>query len=339
MIIPVHTSIRNYDIFLESDGLKNANTHLDLTKKVLIVTDNGVPLSYVEELAMQCNNPTIITIQQGEYSKNLREWNNIINTLLKNDFTRDDTVVAIGGGVVGDLAGFAASAYMRGIRFYNIPTTLLSMVDSSIGGKTAVDIDNVKNVVGAFYPPFGVLIDPTLLTTLDIRQFSSGMAEVIKMASTFDPELFALIEDTTDIHSNIEEIIYKSLLIKKRVVEEDEHDNGIRRVLNFGHTIGHAIESASQGGYLHGECVALGMLPMSNGTARVRIRNLLEQYNLKTDISIDTNLLMNYLIHDKKAKGEMLNVITCPNIGEYEIKKIKIADFKTLLEESPWNMD
>ena len=228
---------------VERGVLQKAGELLDLDRKVLVVTDDGVPAIYAKTILSQCREGVLVTLPAGESTKNFDSFRMLLSKMLEASFTRKDCVVAVGGGVVGDLSGFAAACYMRGIDFYNIPTTLLSQVDSSIGGKTAIDLDGVKNIVGAFYQPKKVLIDPDTLKTLDKRQFSAGMAEVIKMALTSNANLCALIRDSKDPEEDLEEIIVSALQIKKDVVEQDPKENGLRKILNFGHTIGHAIES------------------------------------------------------------------------------------------------
>ena len=194
MIIHMNLGQDSYDIVVERGVLTKANQHLNLNRRVLIVTDEGVPSEYAKTLAAQCRDSVICTIDQGESSKSLSVFEKLLHVMLDRDFSRKDCVVAVGGGVVGDLSGFAASAYMRGIDFYNIPTTLLSQIDSSIGGKTAINFGGVKNIVGAFYQPKKVLIDPDLLKTLPSRQIANGLAEAIKMSLTSDKELFELFE-------------------------------------------------------------------------------------------------------------------------------------------------
>lgn len=215
MIVPVKTDTWNYDIVLEPGAIKNAGELLNLNRRVLVVTDSGVPAQYAETVAAQCGEAAIVTIPQGEQSKCFDELRHLLSEMLDKSFTRGDCVVAVGGGVVGDLSGFAASCYMRGVDFYNIPTTLLSQVDSSIGGKTAIDFGGVKNIVGAFYQPKKVIIDPEVLETLSRRQLMAGLAEAIKMAATNDAELFELIENSADLTADLPQIIYRALMIKK----------------------------------------------------------------------------------------------------------------------------
>ena len=250
MKLTVNLGENSYPIYIEGGILQNAAKYMNLARRVLIVTDTGVPAAYAETVAAQVKQPTVVTLPEGEASKNAENFLSLLETMLKNGFTRTDAVLAVGGGVVGDLAGFAAACFMRGVDFYNIPTTLLAQVDSSVGGKTAIDLGGYKNVVGAFHQPRCVLIDPDLLKTLDARQFACGMAEIIKMAATFDPALFAALERGT-ADGNLSQIITRAVAIKQSVVEADEREGGLRRVLNFGHTLGHGIESVSD--FLHGE--------------------------------------------------------------------------------------
>ena len=227
---------------------------------------------------------------------------------------------------MGDLAGFAAAVYMRGIDFYNIPTTLLSQVDSSIGGKVAVDMNGVKNVIGAFYQPRKVLIDPDTLRTLDRRQIAAGLAEAIKMAATSDSALFERIEQSENLEKDMDAIIEGSLRIKREVVQQDPTEKGLRRVLNFGHTVGHAIESAMDGQWLHGECVAAGMLPMSSPEARRRIAQVLEKYGLPTHTERTADELISYIKHDKKAADDGVKTVCVDEIGSFTFQQMSLAE-------------
>ena len=256
-----------------------------------------------------------------------------MNTLIENGFTRTDCLVSIGGGVVGDLGGFISSTYMRGIDFYNIPTTLLSQVDSSIGGKTAIDYNGIKNIIGSFYTPKCVLIDPNTLKTLDKRQLHAGLVEAIKMACTCSSSLFEIISKSKNLENDIDEIIFQSLQIKQKIVEEDLEEKGLRRVLNFGHTLGHIIESASNYNLLHGECVGIGMLSFSSDKARKQIKKLLKKYNLPTSYDLSLKDIEEYLIHDKKKTGDYIWIVSVENIGSYELKKIKIDELYNKLKE------
>ena len=230
-------------------------------------------------------------------------------------------VAAVGGGMVGDLAGFAAATYMRGVDFYNVPTTLLAQVDSSVGGKTAIDMDGVKNIVGAFHQPRAVLIDTDTLRSLPPRQMAAGLAESVKMAVTCDAALLALIENSADLTADLPEIIARSLAIKARVVEQDPTEQGLRRVLNFGHTIGHAIESCAGGELLHGECVALGMLPMCAPALRHRLAGILRKCSLPTTCGFTARQLLPYLRHDKKAASGEICIVLADEAGAFRMEK------------------
>ena len=334
MNIHLNLSENSYDITVERGILQKAGELLNLDRRVLVVTDSGVPEIYAKTVASQCKTAVICTVETGEGSKSLETFAKLLQTMLDNGFSRKDCVVAVGGGVVGDLSGFAASAYMRGIDFYNIPTTLLSQIDSSIGGKTAINFGGIKNVVGAFYQPKKVLIDPELLKTLPDRQISNGLAEAIKVALTSDSELFDIFENK-DIGENIDEIIIRSLNVKKSVVEQDEKEAGLRRILNFGHTIGHGIESSGNMTELyHGECVALGLIPMCGEEIRPRVVNVLKKCNLYKTIDFDRNKIAQAMFHDKKADGDSVTVTTVSEIGKFEIKTLKFSQIMEMAEAS-----
>ncbi len=333
MIIPVKTEGGSYNIYLERGALKKAGQYLSLDRKVLIVTDSGVPEEYSRAVAAQCREPFIVTNEAGEKTKNIDSFTRLLRCMVEYGFTRTDCVVAVGGGVTGDLSGFAASAFMRGIDFYNIPTTVLSQVDSSIGGKTAIDFMGYKNIVGAFYPPRAVIIDPDTLKTLEPRQISNGLAEALKMSLTNDGELFSLLENE-DIASNIDLIIERALLIKKSVVEADEKETGLRRILNFGHTLAHAAESAGElEGLLHGECVAIGMLPMCAPDVRKRLLPVLKKLNLPTSLSIPVSELIDICRLDKKASGDTITVILVNEIGSAQMQRLTFPEYENLIKE------
>ena len=333
MIVPVSLPLGSYDITIEKGVLKKAGSLLNLDRKVLIVTDSGVPAEYAKALAAQCKTPYIATVPMGEESKSLGIFEELCSAMLEHGFTRSDCVAAVGGGVCGDLAGFAAASYMRGIDFYNIPTTVLSQVDSSVGGKTAVNFGGVKNIIGAFYQPKAVLIDPDTLKTLPERHFSNGLAEAVKMSLTFDKELFELFENS-DVRENIETVIERSIKAKAAVVEKDEKESGLRKVLNFGHTMGHAIESAEKlGGLYHGECVALGMIPMCCPEIRGRLKAVLKKLALPTEYHGDIEKLISAASHDKKFSGEKVTVITLPEIEDFRMEEWSTAELFERMEE------
>lgn len=328
MILHLDLPQNGYDIILERGVLNRAKEYLKLDRRVLIVTDTGVPAQYAKRLAAQCKEAVIETVPMGEASKSFAVLERLCRTLLENHFTRTDCVVAVGGGVVGDLAGFAAASYMRGIDFYNCPTTVLSQVDSSIGGKVAINLDHVKNIVGAFYQPKAVLIDPEVLSTLPARQISNGLSEAVKMALTSDAALFELFESGRAL-DEIDTVIERSLRIKKAVVEEDEKETGLRRILNFGHTLGHGVESQNtKNGLYHGECVALGMIPMCKESVRKRLVRVLEMLSLPTKITDPIEDILDAASHDKKCAGDSISVVCVPSVGSFEIRRQSIEDWK-----------
>lgn len=324
-MIHMELNENSYDILVERGALQHAGEQMNLNRRVLVVTDTGVPALYAQTVAEQCKTPVLCTVPSGEGSKSMEGLGLLLQTMLENGFSRKDCVVAVGGGVVGDLSGFAAAVYMRGIDFYNIPTTLLSQIDSSIGGKTAVNFGGVKNSVGAFYQPRKVLIDPDLLRTLPPRQMANGLAEAVKMALTSDAELFELFENR-EIEQNLDEIIIRSLLIKKAVVEQDEKESGLRKILNFGHTIGHGIESSEKMAELyHGECVALGLVPMCSAQIRPRVIHVLQKCGLYQLPSFDWDRIAAAMFHDKKADGDMVEVTLVEQPGQFVLQKMTCA--------------
>lgn len=323
----------SYNVFVGSNLLSDVSQYINLNRKVLIVTDSGVPFKYAEVVKLNAKTCRIITLSQGEASKSIDGAQILYNEMLSFGMDRSDCVVAIGGGVVGDLAGFVSSTYMRGIDFYNIPTTLLSQVDSSIGGKTAINYNGVKNVIGAFYQPKAVIIDTDVLKTLSDRQFTNGLIESIKMAMTNDCVLFEMLEKLSfeDIKEKIGEVIIKSLEIKKKVVEQDERESGLRKVLNYGHTLGHAIESQNLGNLYHGECVGLGMLAISSGETRERLLKILKKIGAPTDVKVDVDKAIELIKKDKKMSSDQINYVKVDKIGEFSFEKSSVENFiKTL---------
>ena len=329
MILRMELGERSYDILIERGCLQQAGQLLHLNRKVCIVTDEGVPRQYVEKLAAQCESPVIVTVDAGEETKTMETVTKLCRVMLERGFSRKDCVAAVGGGMVGDLAGFAAACFMRGVDFYNIPTTLLSQVDSSIGGKTGVNLDGVKNIVGAFWQPQKVLIDSDTLDTLSPRLYAEGMAEAVKMALASDEKLFEQLEQG-DLP--VEELLYGALSIKKTIVEQDEREGGIRKLLNFGHTIGHGVESAAKGSLYHGECVAIGLLPMCSQPVRARLQPVLERLGLPTSTDLDKEQIWQAMQHDKKSNSSGFSAVFVDQPGKAYAKNITFAEMKTILE-------
>lgn len=322
---------RAYDIEVERACLDRAGELLDLERKCMIVSDEGVPSEYVEKVACSCSCAERVTIPQGEGSKSFEMLEKILMMMLEAGFTRSDCVVAVGGGMPGDLAGFAAATYMRGIDFYNIPTTLLSQADSSIGGKTAVNLGGVKNIAGAFWQPKKVLIDPDTLNTLSERQKAAGLAEIIKAGLIADAELFRYIESSclSDQDMDMTKIIEAALRVKKAVVEADEREGGLRRILNFGHTVGHGIESAS--GLLHGESVAVGMIPMCSADVRKRLTSVLESAGLPVSAECDPDAVFEAVMHDKKFADGAVRAVYVEEAGKAEIVQMTPEELRSCI--------
>lgn len=329
MIIPVNLGARSYDIVIEQSALARAGELFDLNRKVLVVTDNGVPEAYAAAVAQAAAEPLVLTVPQGEASKSLEVYGQLLEAMVCARFSRKDCVVAVGGGVVGDLAGFVAATYMRGVDFYNVPTTVLSQVDSSIGGKTAIDLGGYKNTVGAFWQPRRVLIDIDVLETLPARQVSNGLAEAVKMALTSDADLFAMFEGG-EVDSQLETIIHRAILVKKAVVEQDERESGLRRVLNFGHTLGHGIEATTPALY-HGECVGLGMIGMCAPEVRERLIAVLQRLNLPLVVRADPDKVIEAVRHDKKGEGDEVTVVRVPAVGTFTFDHVHPDDLREAL--------
>ncbi|KGM98528.1 3-dehydroquinate synthase [Clostridium botulinum] len=333
----------SYSIFIdrgliESIGRKIKGIYSN--NKIAIITDKNVDKFYgdivVKNLIDSGFNVKKIVINPGEKSKSVDVLLEVYDSLLEFGITRGDLIIALGGGVVGDLTGFASATLLRGIPYIQIPTSLLAQIDSSIGGKVAVDLPKGKNLIGNFYHPKAVFIDADVLKTLNKRFFYDGMAEVIKYGCIKDKKLFYnLLNLNTheELMNNIEDIIYSCCIIKKDVVEKDEKDIGDRMLLNFGHTIGHAIEKYFNfDKYTHGEAVALGMYAITKksesmnltkqGTSKL-IRDILIKYNLKWDIYMDDKESILYTISlDKKNKDEFMNIVLLNEIGEAFIHKV-----------------
>lgn len=335
MKLTMRLDARSYDIIIKRGVLSRVGQLVNLNRRVLVVSDTGVPEKYRKKILAQCGHGVSVVLPQGEGSKSLACFGQLLNAMLEHDFTRGDAVLALGGGVIGDLAGFAAASYMRGVAFINCPTTTLSQIDSSIGGKTAVNLEGAKNTVGAFYQPKLVAIDPDTLQTLPERHFANGLAEAVKAGLLADESLFELFE-TADPHEAIEEIIYRSLVMKKNIVEQDERENGPRAALNFGHTLGHAIESANHlGGLYHGECVALGMLPMTEQPSlRRRMRAVYKKLGLPTRIRYNGEEIYDFIRHDKKAGADgCITVVRVPKLAEYRLDRIPMEALKDVIRE------
>ncbi len=330
MNFSVKHALGTYEVVCERGALSHIGDFFNLNRRVLIVTDNGVPAQYAEAVAKASEKPVIFTVASGEESKSLHVMEKLCQRMLKEGFTRGDCVVAVGGGVCGDLACFAAASYMRGIDFYNFPTTVLAAVDSSVGGKCGVNLAGAKNILGAFYQPKAVVFDADVLKTLPNRQIRAGLAEAIKMAATFDAPLFETFEKEKITQELYETLIFRAVQLKARVVECDEREGGLRKTLNFGHTLGHAIEAAGDMKALyHGECVALGMLPFCSEAAYERLFSVLKKFDLPTALPFEMEQALPYLSYDKKWGRGTVDCIFVPKIGSFEIRPLTKEELLT----------
>ena len=298
--------------------------------RIHIVSDSTVAPLYLQKLEQQFTLPVTHTIiPTGEEHKRLATVEGIYHDLLASGMTRKDLIVALGGGVVGDITGFAAATFLRGVSLCQIPTTLLAQVDSSVGGKTGVDMPEGKNLVGAFYQPRLVLIDPAVLATLPDQTFADGMAEVVKYGYISNREILDMVS-APDYKKNIERIICECVRIKRDVVTIDEHDTGLRMILNFGHTIGHAAEKL--GNYVdltHGQAVAVGMVAamrlsamLGNEDLSERLIGILEHIGLPTELKYGREDIYRSLLSDKKKFGATVNFILVREPGRAEITPI-----------------
>lgn len=340
--LTVHVG-KTYEILIEKGIMQNCGGYIKKVsnaKKVCVITDSNVAPLYLDRAVSSIEKAGYAVcsfiFKAGENSKTTATVVEMVEFLAENGLTRKDLVVALGGGVCGDMAGFAAAVYLRGIDFVQIPTTLLSQVDSSVGGKTGVDLPQGKNLCGAFHQPVLVLIDPLALNTLSSHFFSDGMGEVIKAGCIKSADLFEKIENE-DVKENIEEIIFDCVDIKRGVVERDEKEQGERALLNFGHTIGHGIEKLYDfSGISHGEAVGIGMLMIckigeregltEKGTAE-RIKSVLEKYNMKTSDEHSVADIIEAMQHDKKKTSTGINFVMLKTIGDsfiYPVEDEKI---------------
>jgi len=317
-------------------------------RKAAVITDSNVDAIYgdrvwksLKESGFDC---FTVVVSPGEGSKSMEVYSEVCERLLDGGLTRKDIIVALGGGVVGDLAGFAAATVLRGVDFVQVPTTLLSQVDSSVGGKVAINLNAGKNLAGAFHQPKVVIIDTDCLDTLPDRVFSDGMAEVIKYGAIEDADLFrrlSALDGRAGIMSEIEDVIYTCVDIKRRIVEGDEKDEGGRMVLNFGHTLGHAYEkSGGYSRYTHGEAVAAGMVKIAKigeeiGITRKgctdEIRDLIRTYGLPDSIEIGLEDYAQAVGVDKKAEGSEINLIFIEDIGKAVIRKMDTGRLMELI--------
>jgi 3-dehydroquinate synthase len=347
---------RSHDVVVERGILRRLHQELrqlgDLSR-IGVVTDDIVRPHVAEPLQTELRGRGMETVlfsfPAGEKTKSVETVLDLCQGLLANGFDRHSMLLAVGGGVVGDITGFAAAIYLRGIRYIQVPTTLLAQVDSAIGGKTGVDLISGKNLIGSFHQPLLVVIDPDVLATLPREVMREGFAEVIKVALVADPNLLELVEDhgaalLDPLHRELEEVVLRACAAKCRVVSEDEQEAGLRRILNFGHTVGHALEAASGYALSHGRAVAVGMAAAIRCSERwsgleraqaTRALKVIERLGLSTKIppAVELEAVLASLERDKKIQGEVCHFVLLGKIGSPVVKEIPIRDLRRELDE------
>lgn len=340
------SAMGEYDVVVGSVGqIGNLSYERGLLNPI-VVTDENVAKFHAENIVSSLRkagfNPNVLTVPAGEAYKNLETVSGLWKSFLENGLDRKSTVIALGGGVICDMAGFAASTYMRGINWVGVPTTLLSMVDASLGGKTSFDLPEGKNLIGSFYPPKLVLADPQLLKTLPEAELISGMAEVVKHGIISDPELFSLCARGLDwVKNNLEEIVKRAMAVKIKIIEEDPYEKGFRAALNFGHTVGHAVELVSKFELRHGEAIAIGMAAEAQYSARVGLAGvgLVEAVTeslkaLGLPIQIPEEMPREEIIHamrvDKKKNVNVIRFALPIEIGKVQL--VDVTDLESVLD-------
>lgn len=336
LTIPVKAS-KSYDVCIGNGLLSSGSKYIFenlLQRSVMIVSDKNVYGLYGKMLEGFLDTADIrhysYVFAPGEKSKNLAVYGELMEEMCARKMTRSDVILALGGGVVGDLAGFAAATYQRGIDFIQIPTSLLAAVDSSVGGKTGVDLENGKNQVGAFYQPISVLCDVDMLGSLPQEEYENGCAEIIKYAMIADKELFDDVQNTP-VSEQYEKVIARCVSLKRDFVEADEFDTGLRMMLNFGHTFGHGIEKCSGYSIPHGRAVAIGMALVTKASVTKGLCDesvyeglleLLKKYNLPFETTYSADELNDVIKNDKKSMGDSLTLVVPRAIGKCELKRV-----------------
>lgn len=342
-----------YDIEIEKGILDNIGSKtaelLPKAQMAAIISDTNVAPLYSERLRRSLQSAgmkvVLITINAGEQSKNMTVLSSVLEQLAESGMTRSDVLLTLGGGVVGDLGGFAAACFMRGVAFIQVPTSLLAQIDSSVGGKVAVDLKAGKNLAGAFYQPKAVFIDTALLETLPIRFLHDGLAEAIKYGCIKDADLFekiAAYADDEELLTDIDSVVASCCAIKARIVEQDEFDTGLRMLLNFGHTLGHAVEQHfGYSTFTHGEGVAIGMYQLTSRTEALglteagtaaKIKAVLEKYSLPINAGVSKEVLLSTMAKDKKKQGSSITLIILESLGNGVLKKIFWTEISNYLE-------
>ncbi len=341
--VTVHAS-KTYDILIESGLLAACGEHVRAvtgSSACALVTDDTVDGLYAAKVQLSLEQAGLsvckFVFPHGESSKNAATYVQLLEFLAEHKLTRSDCIVALGGGVVGDLAGFAAATYLRGVKLVQIPTTLLAMVDSSVGGKTAIDLGAGKNLAGAFFQPDLVLCDPDTLGSLPESIFADGCAEVIKYAVLKEPKILELLVRPKQ---NLAEIIERCVTIKRDVVEADEHDTGLRQSLNLGHTVAHAIEKLTNYETTHGQAVAIGLAVISAAAERagdcppgtfLTVMSALLRADLPVETDFTAEQLEAVMLSDKKRAGDTITLVIPKKIGECELRSMPVDELKNYI--------
>lgn len=354
-VVEVIHDVGRYPVYIGQDLLAMAQAwERHVEGRVLIVTDQVVAELYLERVKESLGDHRQVTelvLPTGEEHKTIESWQAIIDALVAHRAQRDATVIALGGGVIGDMAGFGAACYMRGIRVVQIPTTLLAQVDAAVGGKTGVNHPSGKNLIGAFHQPTAVVADADVLTSLGDRDYRAGLAEVVKYGAIRDARFFAWLEAnaealSTRLPDTLVDAVHESVRNKGEVVAADEHESGERAILNFGHTFGHALETATEyRHYRHGEAVSIGMvlatklseyLGLAPAGTQDRIESLLDKLGLPVALpkKIDRNQLLRLMRLDKKNRADQIHVVVLTHIGEAEVRPCPADDILEILTTS-----
>ncbi len=342
--VSVRAESRGYEVLIEKGLLARIGelaAEVNAPCRVAVLTDDIVEQYYAESAEESFRkagfDPVRFVIPHGEASKNPEQLIRILRFLAEEKLTRSDMIAALGGGVVGDIAGLAASLYLRGVRLIQIPTTLLAMVDSSVGGKTAVDLPEGKNLMGSFYQPHRVICDPEVLSTLPEDIFADGLAEVIKYGQICREKIFDWMKDPK---TRIEEVIGECVRIKRDIVEKDEKDTGERQLLNFGHTFGHGIEKCSGYRISHGKAVAVGMALMARGAVRMgtgtkdcleNLTGVIKNAGLPTETDFTAEEIFSAVLSDKKRTGDSITLVIPDRTGHCRLEKMPVETAKEYL--------
>lgn len=331
--IEVHSRGKGYPIYVGEDIISQLSQFFNTDIKSLIICDENVPKHLIQIITNQLKDYYVVALHGGEKNKNLTTYEFLCKQAMQFELNRNNQIITIGGGVIGDLGGFVASTYMRGIKWINIPSTALAQIDSSIGGKVGIDFQGTKNLIGSFYNPSCVIVDHCFLRSLPQRQINNGLVEALKVGILYNHDILNAFEH--NFMEQLDEIIYFSLLAKKNIVESDFNEAGPRRMLNFGHTVGHAIESYFKlDTYLHGECVANGMVYFINDEELLkRVIKIYQKLNIPYISDYDLDKIINSIRLDKKAVNDNINICFIDDNGTPQLENMPFEKLIKILKE------